>query len=127
MSSNPVACRSRTEFHGGESGCCRNHAVDDDGNMVLCATQEHTDQARDVKAADLVQNVPRVVGVRAVYLDGAGDGVDLPLQTGAAQSRSPAGHLGDGTMEQHRKDGAAGGGVADAHFTGGNQVVTLLL
>ena len=62
-----------------------------------------------------------------IDLDGAVDCVYFPLEPFAGKPRSPAGHLLDWTVKQNRQQCAAGGGVADAHLTGGDQAIAFLL
>ena len=89
--------------------------------MVHSAAQKSAAQAGQVKAAHLGQHVHAVGGIGLVPGYGSFNGPDLPGKALVGQAGAAAGHFGGGTVQKDRQHGSGGGGVADAHFTGGNE------
>ena len=120
-------CCRRAEPHGAERSHAADEAVHEGGHIFQRTAKEHTAQPGNIKASQLCQHVQRVGGVGVVDSDTALNGVDLAAQSRVRQPRAAPGHLGSGAVKQHGGHGARRRCIADAHFSGRQQLNALRL
>ena len=119
--------RIRAKAHRQKSCRRTDHSVHKHRNPEGCAAQKCAAHTRNVKAAQLGQHVQRVRRVWLIDLDSPTDGRLFAGKPLVGKTGSPA---GDGlrlTAQQHTGHRAGSGGVANAHFTGGQKAHVLLL
>ena len=119
-------CRRRAQPHGAQRGHSADKAICQHRHTGQCTAQKHTAQARDIKAAKLCKNIQCVFRVRLIAKDAAADGIHLAGKPFVREARTAPGHKLHGLAQQHCRHRAGGGGIANAHFTGGDEPVAIL-
>ena len=116
--------RGRAQPHGAQGRHAADEAVHYHGHAFQRTAQKDAAQPGKIKAAQLGQHVQRVCGVRLVAQDAPADGIHLAGQPFIRKAGSPAGHPFHRLAQQHRCHRTGSGGVANAHFAGGQQLHT---
>ena len=115
----------RTDSSRQDRSCSGDHTVNDYRHMTGCSPQEQTCDPADIKAAYFCQDIYWICLVWFMYFNGVFDHLDLPVKTFCGKSCSSSCHLFNRKVQEHRSNGAAGGGISDAHLTCCHDLISL--
>ena len=117
-----IISHARAQKVGQQRRRTGNETVQHHRSALRRGAQHHAGQHADLEAADLGQHVERVAAIGGITRQGTVYHGDLAAQLVVAAARPAPGRLRRWAAGHGGGDGARGGGVADPHVAGGNQV-----
>ena len=114
------------EFRSNQRPGGGDEAVDHHRQTQGRTAQHQAGNAADLEAADLGQHVDGILGIGKIDFQSGFDHLNFVGQGGVADAGATVGHLGHRQAAEGGDDGRRGGGVADPHIPGADQIDPLL-